>query len=147
MSNTTYNFNCKSCGYHIETDDHSFIYEKGFCCGRCMDNYLYLEFAKLGTIDRGFKHDRTVYNEREKAFAEVWADECKQRLGINHGHGILQDLFMDREKFHTHCYLEITPEHRFITATAIQWLGSNCGMAFLGKALEKCGYKIVKVDD
>jgi hypothetical protein len=37
-----------------------------------------------------------------------------------------------------------TERDRIVAATVIQWLGTNCGMCFLGNALERCGYKIEK---
>lgn len=38
---------------------------------------------------------------------------------------------------------EINNRDRMIVATVIQWLGSNCGMCFLGEALERFGARIV----
>ena len=36
------------------------------------------------------------------------------------------------------------PRDRIITETLIQWLGSECGMAFLSRALGACGCEIVE---
>jgi hypothetical protein len=87
------------------------------------------------------------YNPREKFFAEMWEEENKPRPGIDYGFGILQDLFIESQGqfgLGTKCLHKISAEEAMITATAIQWLGSNCGFAFLQEVLNKCGYRIKK---
>lgn len=91
-------------------------------------------------------HERTIHNPTEKAFADKWQEENEARPSINYGHGILQDLFMKGGHFNAKCVHEVTPSERYVAATAIQWLGSNCGMSFLECVLNRAGYKIVKQD-
>ncbi|WP_164740353.1 hypothetical protein, partial [Xanthomonas euvesicatoria] len=66
--------------------------------------------------------------------------------GVNYGHGILQDLFIEggHNMFGRKVIEEISNRDRMIVATVIQWLGSNCGMCFLGEALRRFGAKIVE---
>ncbi len=71
--------------------------------------------------NRGDFYERTKYGKEEKAFAGRFG-EAKMRT-------------------------KITLRERFIAATVIQWLGTNCGMAFLKEALDKCGLKIVQKSD
>lgn len=137
-------FNCGWCNKEVETDDYGEIHKKGFCSFRCYDNKRQMDFIALGLQDEGFKLDRINYNEREKAFSEVWKKENKQRAGYNYGNGILQDLFMERHQFNIESHFDIKAEHRFVAATIIQWLGSNCGMGFLHETLEKFGYKMTE---
>lgn len=98
----------------------------------------------------GLSFDRVAHNEREKAFYEQWKKENEPRSHINYGHGILQDLFFLQVKDspnhfmnvfnNLYCHTEINKRDRMIVATVIQWLGSNCGMAFLHEAVGKFGY-------
>lgn len=103
-------------------------------------------FIGRKSINKGCRINRTAFNLRELAFAEHWADENERKTWINYGQGILQDLFIDRDPFWPFgpsSVKVISKRERMIVATVIQWLGSNCGFAFLREALNKCGYDIV----
>lgn len=96
----------------------------------------------------GIRHERCEHDPREKAFYEQWMKENEPIRAINSGHGILQDLFIEKDGVHQNGrFVEVIGERdSVIVATVIQWLGSNCGMSFLREALKKAGYKIVEVD-
>lgn len=102
-------------------------------------------------MDRGWLYERTEHNPREKAFADEWEKENIPTPGLNHGFGLLQDLFIDGRPFDLdilgkrRLVHRITKAERFVTATVIQWLGSNCGMSFLEEALKKCGYRVDRI--
>ncbi len=111
-----------------------------------------LLILKNGGKNLGYRTDRLGYDPKdiENAFSSHWRKENKKRPGTNSGHGILQDLFIEKkgnpfslfqESF---CYVKISKKERLIVATIIQWLGTNCGFCFLQEALSKAGYKIVK---
>jgi hypothetical protein len=100
-----------------------------------------------GSKNHGMFHERIAenaanvkrnWNQTEGAFIENWtvgSGSYAKRLG---------QLFMNariKERF------KITNRDRFVAATVIQWLGSNCGMAFMKEALGKCGFEIVKRED
>lgn len=91
---------------------------------------------------------RIKHNDREKAFHDQWLIENEPVGHINNGHGILQDLFIDRQGvgLSSSKFVHImTPQDRMIVATIIQWLGSNVGWCFLGESLKRCGYKITQI--
>ena len=114
-------------------------------CG-CNYNYGLLNAT---SDDKGWRAQRTKYPSsiREYFLASDWIKENQKRVGINFGHGILQDLFcervgiLEREK----AEIVINKRDRFIAATVIQWLGSNCGFAFIKEAFKKSGYEISKI--
>jgi hypothetical protein len=100
---------------------------------------------KVDSEHVGIHKKRCRHNPREKAFYEHWRHENEIRPGINSGHGILQDLFIETDEplkllSRRHKVREITKQDRELVATVIQWLGSNCGMSFLMDALRDCGY-------
>jgi hypothetical protein len=108
-------------------------------------------------INRGRCFRRTKYQpsnipgwiNRERIFSEAWEDENEPRRYLNFGHGILQDLFFERVPhwpFTPVATHRITRRERMVTATAIQWLGSNCGWCWLEKTLRKCGYMLVECE-
>ncbi len=102
------------------------------------------------SINRGHSSRRVLHNPAEFHFAREWDRENKPRSWLNHGHGILQDLFIDAPPFGgcpRTCIKKITLRERMIVATVIQWLGSNCGFSWLCATLEKAGYKVVPIDD
>lgn len=116
------------------------------------------EKIKLGKQNKGYKFERTKYKcpleghkkdvNRELVFYRMWRDENKKKPGINYGQGVLQDLFYKPERtfsmFHNAPIHIISPVERFVVATVIQWLGTNCGWSFLMRVVDKCGYKIVR---
>lgn len=105
---------------------------------------------KAETPDKGINVIRVKHNEREMAFAECWAEECEPKRWLNQGQGLVQNLFFkaeDRWPFRNVMRMWLSKRERMIAATCIQWLGSNCGWAFLNEALKKCGYRIVKIKD
>ena len=97
--------------------------------------------------NRGYKFERTEYNPIEKAFYEQWLKENEPIAHINNGQGLLQDLFIERNADHPFSrkwVTEINNRDRMIAATVIQWLGTNCGMAFLQDALKRIDYRIIE---
>ncbi len=111
-----------------------------------------LLIKKNGSKNLGYMTDRLSYdpNDIENAFSSHWQKENKNKTNINSGHGILQDLFIEKKGHpfnimnETFCFVKISNKERLIVATIIQWLGTNCGFCFLQEALSKAGYKIVK---
>lgn len=91
--------------------------------------------------DRDNGHEKSL----EVVFADVWEEENQHRPGINYGHGILQDLMMERtgEWHQAHARLVLTRRDCSIAATAIQWLGTNCGRSFLNTVFERAGYRLL----
>jgi len=87
----------------------------------------------------GIDCKRLQHNPREQAFYEQWLEENAPVSWLDSGHGILQDLFIESSKgaFGGKFIEEINNRDRLIVATVIQWLGTNCGMAFLSGALAK----------
>lgn len=100
--------------------------------------------------DRGDCYERTKHNPLEKALADHWESENERRSHINFGQGVLQDLFgRPHDKFghRLPSFIHIiTAKERWVVATVIQWLGTNCGQSFLGEAFKKAGFKIVRIE-
>jgi len=96
--------------------------------------------------NKGFKHERIEHNPLEKAFFEQWMEENKPLAHINNGHGILQDLFIERtgELQQRKWIAEINNRDRWIVATVIQWLGTNVGMGFLRETFARVNMTIVE---
>ena len=95
--------------------------------------------------NKGINTHRLEHNEREMAFYEQWLQDNAPVSGVNSGHGILQDLFIESDSpfgFTKKTVELINDRDRMIVATVIQWLGSNCGMCFLGEALGRFGARI-----
>jgi len=94
-------------------------------------------------MNRGIGYSRTKNCNREKAFADAWEGENRSNYGMNFGYGVLQDLFMQRRDLYppyaTHV---LSNRERMIAATAVQWLGTNCGWCWLGMVLDECGYTL-----
>lgn len=104
---------------------------------------------RTGSANRSNDYARTKHNPREAVFAEAWEKENEPCNHINYGNGILQDLFCTGSRFGIQGVTAtkvLTDDERMVTATAIQWLGTNCGWCFLEEVVNKCGYKMVRVD-
>lgn len=102
-------------------------------------------------INRGAFHERTKseHSKIEKALADAWEKENEPNRSIGFGYGLLQDLFCKPDERFGYAAggtatKVLTDDERMVAATAIQWLGSNCGWAFLQEALSSAGFKIVK---
>lgn len=99
-----------------------------------------MDKKNLGLKDRGDFYERTEHNSLEKAFAEHWQRENKTRTCAYHGVGLLQALF--DTPGHRH---QVSESERFVAATVVQWLGTNCGFGFLCEVLRKDGMRIVDI--
>ncbi len=100
--------------------------------------------------NRGNCYNRTEFNPVEKALADHWESENARAHNVNYGQGILQDLFGEPHpvfgsRIPSFIHV-VTPTERWIVATVIQWLGTNCGQSFLQEAFAKAGLKIVRID-
>ena len=103
---------------------------------------------KNGSKNRGMVYHRIAenkkynYNNTEEAFIKRWN---QKRVGESKH---LPTLFSFIEKDNkVKRKLKITFRERFIVATIIQWLGSNCGICFLKESLRDAGYEIVKIKE
>lgn len=99
------------------------------------DRLKYLAKHNQGIgFHRIFENDRGDFNVTEKAFFEAWEPEAKLLEGLlrNPNSGL---------------EIKPSPKVKVAAATLIQWLGTNIGMAFLERALEKSGFKIVKIEN
>lgn len=92
----------------------------------------------LGIKNRGDFRERTEWNSLEKAFADKWEELNKTSYGDEIDH--LQHLFDNPGHFHN-----VSASERFVVATIVQWLGTNCGFSFLSSVLRKEGMRIVDV--
>lgn len=114
-----------------------------------MDNKDFEEAVKIkGSKNLGFFTKRLQFDEYdiENSFSKKWKEE-QNRTNINHGHGVLQDLFINPSGSmfkNDEAITKITDRDRLIVATVVQWLGSNCGMCFLNEVLSDSGYRIVR---
>ncbi|MNL07833.1 hypothetical protein D3C87_1285260 [compost metagenome] len=97
--------------------------------------------------NQGIGLKRLEFNEREKAFHEQWLKENIPSHGINHGNGILQDLFISYAEQSKREVIILSKRERMIVATVIQWLGSNVGMCFLEETFKKIGYKLIPIEN
>lgn len=91
-------------------------------------------------LDRGVDFGRCEHSPLEAAFAAAWEKSNQENPGINSGHGTLQDLFLTCADSSDRHWL--SEAERRAAATAIQWLGSNCGYSFLMGVLQSRGYYI-----
>jgi hypothetical protein len=104
--------------------------------------------------NRGWWHERTAWVDpnrptvpnREKVFADEWEKLNERDPGRNYGQGTLQDLFFEprggcdtRLPRMLHV---LSSAERVVAATAIQWLGTNCGWGWLSDVFRKLGYEI-----
>lgn len=101
-----------------------------------------------GAVNRGYCYERTQHGPLEAAFAKLWEEENEERPGINYGNGTLQDLFMDNSgsMMFARCIHQVTDSERYVAATVVQWMGTNCGMSFLETALRHAGYTIRRLE-
>jgi hypothetical protein len=122
---------------------------------------LYLDEHEIDTVIRivnktkvdaehvGIDAERCEHNPREAAFQKHWMKQNEINPGVNSGHGILQGLFTKVENpfslMSKTTVIQLNARDRQVAATAIQWLGSNCGFAFLQETLKDCGYNITPI--
>ncbi len=111
------------------------------------------EISKLGAANKGYRHERILHpaSEMEKQFYQHWKKENTKNPRLGFGQGILQDLFSIQggnpiSLFNLKGWkIVITKREKYIVATVIQWLGTNCGRCFLEEVLKDSGYKITPI--
>ena len=143
---------CKLCNREFDQDNDSYLIHrsKGYCSQRCYDNDFIKELIQAGIEEKGFKHERVKYNDREMAFYNVWKKDNEVSPGLNYGNGTLQDLFMEPNRSplrSAECKVYIEPRDRYIAATVIQWLGTNVGMGFLHEVFNSIGMLLITKRD
>lgn len=72
---------------------------------------------------RSLAPKRLQFGVREKVFFEVWKRENQRSLGVNYGRGILEILIEELGP--------VVQRDMDVATAVIQWLGTNCGQAFL----------------
>lgn len=95
------------------------------------------------------EHLHDGWTNREKIFADKWKQENDPPPFLNSGIGILTHLLCSRPaKFPSipgghEIYCHLTQEEATAAASAIQWLGSNCGWCWLEDCIRACGFDVV----
>lgn len=79
---------------------------------------------------------------RERAFAKAWVKERGALRGLLAPYPTTGGIHFTSNNPH-----RVTLREGVVAATVIQWLGSNCGFAFLEKVLGDCGYALVRKKD
>lgn len=79
----------------------------------------------------------------ERIFTDLWGKENDRKLGINGGMALLE-ILLDKEKtlpgsLRLRVPSDITQRDAEVAASVIQWLGTNCGQAFLFTVEKKIG--------
>lgn len=92
----------------------------------------------------GYRPERTIYDsgDLERAFAYAWLkrQELFEHQPGDHLALMLQTATGEEDEI-------ITQRDARVAATVIQWLGTNCGFAFLSQVLREHGqYKLVDVE-
>jgi hypothetical protein len=101
------------------------------------------EINTAGKQNKGFWFHRIKHpaSKLEKALYKRWRKENTRPSGST-----LPRLFYPQNptvSTYPVPVVKITRRDRFIVATAIQWLGSNCGFCMLREALSDAGYDVV----
>lgn len=107
-------------------------------------------------VHEGAEHDRTAHVHdgwlnREKIFSDKWKSTNHPPSFLNRGMGTLLWLVCSRpSKSDTffapshEIYRHLTQPEATAAASAIQWLGSNCGWCWLEDCIRACGFDIVR---
>lgn len=102
-----------------------------------------IDKKNAGQKNRGYLYERTKTNDLEKSFADKWEED-------NKNYAILQKLFYEPGGLgfgFTSSVHDVSASERYVAATVVQWLGTNCGFAFLQAALRRCGYYVATLPD
>ena len=95
----------------------------------------------------GHMVERIKTDPLERSLHDLFAKESQPRPMLSYGNGLLQDLFVrqvgdsfDPLLSNGGVTIVTTPRDCYVAATVIQWMGSNCGRAFLEDAARKVGW-------
>jgi len=97
-------------------------------------------------VEGFYGHD----GEMEYEFAKAWEKENIPKSYLNFGHGVLQNLLTKEDtKYHLfhRQVIHVNRRDAAVAAEVIQWLGSNCGFAFLGQVMRASGYELKRVGE
>lgn len=94
-------------------------------------------------------HRSPGWFNREKLFADKWLETNAPPAFMNGGRGTLEWLLCtqftkDELGNHQRFYRHLTQPEATAAASAIQWLGTNCGWCWLEECIRACGCDIVQ---
>lgn len=119
-----------------EFEDPSLAIQLPYRIDLLTETFVLCPFKNEGVCSGRLAHDPASL---ENAFAAEWSKENTPVHGTNLGGGILQDLV---------CRSLPSPflsnRERQIAATAIQWLGTNCGRAFLWEVNRRSNNALIR---
>lgn len=76
-------------------------------------------------------HPQRMCNLAERIYVELFRKECSRHGGINSGFGLLEHILCPEGKPMPPA---ISQRDATVATTVVQWLGTNCGMAFVHEA-------------
>ena len=99
-------------------------------------------------------HASDGWLNKEKVFAAKWNETNHPPSFLNHGVGTLEWLLCSRYRKGANflrpddacheLYRHLTQPEATAAASAIQWLGTNCGWCWLEECIRECGFDIVR---
>lgn len=99
-------------------------------------------------------HTHSGWFNREKVFADRWKETNNPPPYLNSGYGTLAWLLCSRPTKPNpvlnpfisgqEIYRHLTQEEATAAASAIQWLGTNCGWCWLEECIRACGFDLIQ---
>lgn len=73
---------------------------------------------------------RAQMNVAEKVYYEKWCKQNKRYPAVNSGYTILEHILSGEDGR----VRSVSARDKYVASSVIQWLGTNCGMAFITEA-------------
>lgn len=81
-----------------------------------------------------YSPERLKYGVEERVFLERWKKRNRRVPGINRGYTLLEHILCKGDQAFPE---QVSQRDAYVAASVIQWLGTNCGKAFLADCEEE----------
>lgn len=81
-----------------------------------------------------YSPERLRFSAEEAVYLDKWQEENRRKAGINSGYTLLEHILCSKEQ---NPPAIVSQRDAYVAASVIQWLGTNCGLAFMRECEEK----------
>jgi len=93
-----------------------------------------VQLRLFGLEHESYRPERLKHSPEESVYLERWKKENARQAAMNRGYTLLEHILCPPEREYPG---RVSQRDAYVAASVIQWLGTNCGRAFLDECAEE----------